>query len=223
MKTLFTSVLFLTLVVGFNAAIVSPGWAQQHEVFRTAAASETLGSHVVGTFSIDSHSQVTVAQETTEITPHYHAEYVEGQNHQGSVITEDHLFPEVKNVNFFGVDRNECCDEWAGLCNCKSPKYRCNCGGLKANKGHLGIPWLKRKYGGDGCDYCNGGRCEKKRHHNKDGHKKFSRKDRSEEATDSSDQPSQNSIFGRPLENDCQRCGRCDEGCPPKDECQSCK
>ena len=229
MKTLFTSVLLLTLAIGGNAAIVSPCWAQQHEVFRTAASSEALGSHVVGTFSPDGHPQVSVAPEANIITPPYQAEHVDHQNHQDNVITDDHLFPEVKNVNFFGVDRNQCCDEWAGLCDSKSPKYRCNCGGLKANKGHLGIPWLKRKYGGDGCDYCNGGRCEKKRHckkkrhDNKGGHKKFSSKDRSEETVDSSDEPSQNSIFGRPLETDCHRCGRCDQGCSAQDECQSCK
>jgi len=37
-------------------------------------------------------------------------------------------------ANYFGVDRRECCDEW-GFCNCGS--------GLKANPGHLGIPWLR--------------------------------------------------------------------------------
>lgn len=41
------------------------------------------------------------------------------------------------NSNFFGVDRNQCCDEWAGHCNCS--------GGLKTNPGHLGIPWLRGK------------------------------------------------------------------------------
>ena len=42
--------------------------------------------------------------------------------------------------NFFGVDRRASCDEWANVAGC---------GGLKANPGHLGIPWLKSK---DACD-----------------------------------------------------------------------
>jgi len=47
----------------------------------------------------------------------------------------------VGNANFFGVDRNACCDEWEGFCNCS--------GGLKGNPGHLGNPFLRSK---DNCD-----------------------------------------------------------------------
>ncbi len=46
----------------------------------------------------------------------------------------------VGEPNFFGVDRLACCDEWCGFCNC---------GGLKANPGHLGLPWLRSK---ENCD-----------------------------------------------------------------------
>lgn len=46
----------------------------------------------------------------------------------------------VGDPNFFGIDRRTCCDEWEGICNC---------GGLKNNPGHLGIPWLRSK---DNCD-----------------------------------------------------------------------
>ena len=45
------------------------------------------------------------------------------------------------DANFFGVDRKSCCDEWAGMCNCS--------GGLKANPGHWGNPYLRSK---DNCD-----------------------------------------------------------------------
>ena len=45
------------------------------------------------------------------------------------------------NSNFFCVDRKQCCDEWAGQCNCS--------GGLKVNPGHLGLPWLSSK---ENCD-----------------------------------------------------------------------
>ena len=45
------------------------------------------------------------------------------------------------NANFFGVDRRSCCDEWSGFCNCS--------GGLKANPGHLGNPYLRSK---ENCD-----------------------------------------------------------------------
>lgn len=45
------------------------------------------------------------------------------------------------DANFFGVDRKSCCDEWAGICNCS--------GGLKANPGHWGNPYLRSK---DNCD-----------------------------------------------------------------------
>ena len=41
---------------------------------------------------------------------------------------------------FFGVDPDTCCDEWDGFVDC---------GGLKANPGHLGRKWLASK---DACD-----------------------------------------------------------------------
>jgi len=47
----------------------------------------------------------------------------------------------VGTPNFFGVDRNSCCDEWAGYANCS--------GGLKHNPGHYGIPFLRSK---ENCD-----------------------------------------------------------------------
>ena len=40
----------------------------------------------------------------------------------------------VRNHSFFGIDRHNCCDEWAGFSNC---------GGLKANPGHLGLTWAR--------------------------------------------------------------------------------
>ena len=44
------------------------------------------------------------------------------------------------NPNVFGVDRRDSCDEWNGFGNC---------GGLKQNPGHLGLPWLGSK---EACD-----------------------------------------------------------------------
>ena len=62
----------------------------------------------------------------------------------------------VGNPHYFGVDRNGCCDEWAG--------YKVCSGGLKQNPGHYGIPFLKSK---DSCDphtplNCGCGRCKSK-------------------------------------------------------------
>ena len=67
----------------------------------------------------------------------------------------------VKNRDFFGVDRDRCCDEWSKFANVKDLKYKSNCGGLKANKGHLGISWLRSADNGEDCDYCQGGCCER--------------------------------------------------------------
>ena len=61
---------------------------------------------------------------------------------------------EVKNRNFFGVDREECCDEWEGLCGCS---------GLKANPGHWGLPWLQGLYACE--EGCCGRICRKCKHH----------------------------------------------------------
>lgn len=69
----------------------------------------------------------------------------------------------VKNKDFFGVDKDACCDEWSKMCKMKDMKYNCGCGGLKAKKGHLGIPWLRTADAGEDCDYCQGGCCEKGR------------------------------------------------------------
>lgn len=44
--------------------------------------------------------------------------------------------------NFFGVNREECCDEWYGFCNC---------GGLKFNQGHLGVRNLRSN---EPCEQC---------------------------------------------------------------------
>jgi hypothetical protein len=82
---------------------------------------------------------------------------------RGTVVTDPSLFPEVKNVNFFGVDREACCDEWSRFCDCKTPNYGCKCGGLKSNPGHLGIAWLRNKFGADACESCEScrsGRCQ---------------------------------------------------------------
>lgn len=53
-----------------------------------------------------------------------------------------------KHRNFFGVSECDCCDEWEGFIAC---------GGLKANPGHYGQPFIV------GCDPCEPpcGRCEK--------------------------------------------------------------
>lgn len=69
----------------------------------------------------------------------------------------------VKNKDFFGIDRDSCCDEWSKFGKSKNLKLDVNCGGLKAKKGHLGIPWLRSADEGEDCDYCQGGCCEKER------------------------------------------------------------
>lgn len=149
---------------------------------------------------------------------------------ESNVVTAEHLFPEVKNVNFFGVDRESCCDEWAGLCACKSLKYGCSCGGLKASKGHFGIPWLKSKFGGEGCDYCNGGCCDESCADGcADGCSKGCGKKRRQRAScGCNDRAVPTSIFGRSLKGNCRQCGCCDssdcgDGCPPQEGCESCK
>ncbi len=235
MKTQFKFALFLALFLGICGSIVSPTWAQLSESFTDAVSPDAFGPNVVGTFSFEDNQPVydvpaNNAPEVDEITSAHAAECQDCQSYQGDVATDEnfpaeveheHFWPEVKNVNFFGVDPDDCCDEWAGMNDCKSPKYNYACGGLKSSRGHLGIFWLKRKYGGDGCDYCNGGCCEKKC---------GSRlkalcgcKDSDEEEAADRDEASQATIFGRPLESNCRRCGGCDEGCPPKKGCTSCK
>lgn len=232
MKTLSKSALFLALSVGIYVSFTSTGWSQNNGGYGDSGQAEVWGPDVVQSFPMDSSAPTTDVPQAVESTLTYQTENFSDQTFEQNVITDDYLFPEVKNVNFFGVDRDECCDEWEGMCGCKSPKFRCGCGGLKANKGHLGIFWLKSRYGGDGCDYCKGGCCEKKcgsRLHNlikrcpiKNCLKKFCCKNTDEEASCGCDEPKQTSIFGRPLESNCRRCGCCDEGCPSKEICDSC-
>lgn len=110
----------------------------------------------------------------------------------------------VRNWAFFGVDRNQCCDEWSGFCKMKSLKYRCGCGGLKTNRGHLGMRWLRLRRGGETCDYCNGGCCDQC---NSRGGKRS--------ATPAA-------VFNRPVDS----CDRCDQqACGDDDEayCESCR
>jgi len=170
------------------------------------------------TLPFEIENQSYPAPVVDQIGSKYQSETADCQTCEGNVIVDDRLFPEVKNVNFFGVDRNECCDEWSGLCACKSLKYGCNCGGLKANKGHLGIPWLKSKFGAESCDYCNGGCCEKGC-----SGRKGSRCGCGEKSCGCNDQTTQTSVFGRPLKSNCDRCGCCEAGCPPEEGCSSCK
>lgn len=233
MKTLFATAFFLTLSIGISGLTVTPAWGQVDETFRAAMSAETLGPNVVGTFAVENDPSGYRAPPVDDTTARYSPEFSNSQTYQSNIVTDDNLFAEVKNVNFFGVDRDQCCDEWAGMCDCKSPKYDCGCGGLKSNKGHLGIFWLKRKYGGDGCDYCHGGCCEKdcgsrlcdllKCCSLKNCFKKCCGKDPTEDAVEGNAEPTQTTVFGRPLESNCRRCGGCDKGCPPKKGCDSCK
>ena len=254
MKKLSTSSLLLTLSLGISISVVSSALAQQHETFGDSAPADLWGADVVSTFSVEPQPPVSNMPASDDLAPKYQSESayqpepsyqarasqppetVGCQTCEGDVVTDENLFPEVKNANFFGVDRDECCDEWAGMCKGKSLKYGCGCGGLKANKGHLGIPWLKRKYGGDGCDYCKGGCCEKgcngkKCSAMKDCLKKccFLKnclKDDAEESSDCQPQSDEPSIFGRPLDGNDDRCGcrGCREkGCSPDEKCGSCK
>ncbi len=111
------------------------------------------------------------------------------------VVTADHLFPEVKNLNFFGIDRHSCCDEWEGLCSCKSVKFGCPCGGPRPKKGYFGIHWLKNKSGAEDCDYCNGGCCK---HGLGKGGCNGGCKDNN---CLREEKPRPTTIFGRPIEN----------------------
>jgi len=60
----------------------------------------------------------------------------------------------------FNVDESECCDEWAGFCNCKRTIHECACGGLKTNPGHLGLKWLGSKDSCDKTQRCRDRRCQ---------------------------------------------------------------
>ncbi|MDC3224698.1 hypothetical protein OAU26_07185, partial [Mariniblastus sp.] len=48
--------------------------------------------------------------------------------------------PSSTRTNIFGIDEDQCCDEWENFTAC---------GGLKTNPGHYGIPWLTGK---DNCE-----------------------------------------------------------------------
>ena len=111
----------------------------------------------------------------------------------------------VKNQNLFG-DRKRCCDEWSGFCRMKELSYGCNCGGLKSNRGHLGISWLRSRDAGEDCDYCNGGCCEK----TESCHKRNAKKRRS--------------VFADAFQK-CSRskCGCGEETCPEEEGCTSCQ
>lgn len=59
--------------------------------------------------------------------------------------------PSSTRANIFGIDEDQCCDEWENFTAC---------GGLKTNPGHYGIPWLTGK---DNCEAANGCGCGIKR------------------------------------------------------------
>jgi hypothetical protein len=59
-------------------------------------------------------------------------------------ITES---PSSTRTNIFGIDEDQCCDEWENFTAC---------GGLKTNPGHYGIPWLTGK---DNCEAPRGCGC----------------------------------------------------------------
>jgi len=230
MKTLFRSTLLLTLVVGISSSIISTAWSQHNGGYGESEVTEAWGPNVVQSFPIKPGPPSTDVPPALESSSTYQTETFSDQTFEQTVVNDDRLYPEmneVKNANFFGVDRDECCDEWSGLCRGKSPKYGCGCGGLKANSGHLGIGWLRSGYGGEDCDYCKGGCCEKgcsgkKCSLMKACLKKWCFKDAEEKSCESFAPSTQTSIFGRPLKSNCSRCGCCDAGCQPKEGCDSC-
>ena len=114
----------------------------------------------------------------------------------------------VKNRDFFGVEKGKCCDEWSKFCNYKDLKFNCNCGGLKANKGHLGISWLRSADGGEDCDYCQGGCCEK-------GIRAAGRRNRE----------TRRDVFSSAWKKATRdRCDECDpSNCPEEEGCTSCR
>ena len=64
-------------------------------------------------------------------------------------------FPSSDSV--FGIHKSQCCDEWEAFCPCKTLDYGCNCGGLKANPGHLGLKWLGSNEPCDRTEPCGSG------------------------------------------------------------------
>ena len=236
MKSFSKSTLFLVTFAALGLATVSTGWAQQDdrslEIVADVMASEdetfngtnSLPFEDGGSFDAANISVVDPIMASAQTETDCDA----CQTCDGSVVTDPQLFPEVKNVSFFGVDRESCCDEWSGFCKNRTLRYGCNCGGLKANKGHLGLRWLKSRYGGEGCDYCNGGCCDDggcdKGSRLKDCFAKCClRKGSESESCGCQDKSTQRFVFGRAVESNCQRCGCCDKSCPPEEGCESCK
>ena len=113
----------------------------------------------------------------------------------------------VKNRDFFGVDKDSCCDEWTKFCNFKDIKFNCGCGGLKANKGHLGIKWLRSADEGEDCDYCQGGCCDREKSAGRE------RRD------------TRRNVFSSAWNKATRsRCDECDpSNCPEEEGCTSCR
>lgn len=86
-------------------------------------------------------------------------DYESCQSCQSHVVTDAALFPPVKNVNFFGIDRHSCCDEWAGMCDCKNVNFKCDCNGPRPKRSY-GMAWFKNKFGekSNACG-CGGSDC----------------------------------------------------------------
>lgn len=68
--------------------------------------------------------------------------------HQFQTIVES---PSSRPTNIFGIDEDQCCDEWENFTVC---------GGLKTNPGHYGIPWLNGK---DNCETQHGCGCSRRK------------------------------------------------------------
>lgn len=126
------------------------------------------------------------------------------QSCEAAVLTDPALFPPVKNVNFFGIDRHSCCDEWAGLCDCKNVSFNCQCGQVKPRGRDSTMGWLKNKLfpkqvsgGGESCG-CAGSGCGNQR---TAGQADCGCQQDSRDTTSASDTGRSQSIFGRPFNN----------------------
>ena len=99
-----------------------------------------------------SYSQPTYTQPTYTQPTYTQPTYNQPLDFQSTDFTS--CAPSV-SYSIFGVHEAECCDEWAGFCDCKPMDIPCACGGLKFNPGHFGRSWLKSK-----TDVCqDGGSC----------------------------------------------------------------
>ena len=237
MNSFSKSILFLFALAALGTMTLSPCWSQQSDFVTGSEAAEMVTSKSEISSDASSlpfeDSQDFDATDISVVDPEMASAQVETdcddcQTCEGYVLTDPQLFPEVKNVNFFGVDRETCCDEWSGLCKMKSLKFGCNCGGLKANKGHLGLGWLRGRSGGEGCDYCNGGCCDTGSCDKGSGLKDCLAKcclgkRCGGKSCSCQDKPAQRYVFGRPVEGSCQECGCCEKACPPEEGCESCK